>query len=388
MMAGFHEAIALVHANAPLLATETVALADAVGRITAEPVRALADHPPFDASAMDGFAVPLSDALPATLMLGTPIYAGGIAPTFTAGTAFPISTGAPVPIGSHAVIIKEKAILGAHGLTIDVLPPHGLNIRRRGEDAAIGDVVLAAGRTIRAPGVGALTSYGVRQVVVRARPRIAIISSGDELRPDAASAIHDANGPMLCALFAAAGADAWLIPPMGDDRAAIAATLGAAVASKADIIVTTGGVSAGDRDFIPAWLADIGARTLFAKVPMRPGKPTRCAQLGDGRLFFGLPGNPAAALVAGRFFVMSAIRAMLGVPPEAGESVPPPQPARPDATLVLKAMRSVENGEIRVEILPGQQSHRLRPLLDANCWLVIDAEEADSARLYPLEDRP
>jgi molybdopterin molybdotransferase len=218
---------------------------------------------------------------------------------------------------------------------------------------------------------------------VRPRPTVAIITSGDEVRPlDQAGPgdVIDTNGPMIAALLTQAGCRVIRCPAVGDDAGQLERTLADVLAGPVDMLITTGGVSAGDRDLIPGVIAALGAQIHFHGVAMRPGKPVLFATLPDGRPIFALPGNPVAALVGARFFVMRALRIMAGCAVEA--PISRGADSEDGVTRILKVRATGNHG---VDILPGQQSHMLRPLLDADAWLVRGGGQPSA--LYPLDDR-
>lgn len=392
----FAEALAKVVAAAPQPASECVALSDAFGRITAKAIYARADCPRFDVSAMDGFAVAASDTLVATLhrpvaiTLGAPAHAGGPGARLLRGSAIPISTGAPIPAGCDSVIVRERARIVDGLLQVTEPVDVGCNVRQCGEDASAGDVILSQGSVITPVAIGALAAYGVGAVQVRRRPSVALFSTGDELvaaaqTPGAANTF-DANGPMINALLIEAGLDPVLYPVAPDDPPSLAALIDEIGLSAPDMIVSTGGVSAGDRDCLRRVLEARGATIHFHGVSMRPGKPVLFATLPNGTMFFGLPGNPLAALVGARFFVLAAVRAMLGLLPETGIIVPTPDSAREGITIVLSANSTRRlDDSLGAEPRANQKSHKLRPALGADSWLVID--EAGIARLFPIRIR-
>lgn len=386
----FDDALAIIRAHSASVGVERVALVDAVQRVTATQVSAASDYPRFDAAAMDGFAFAAADTAgagadrPVLLDLAGSVRAG-ISPGIHApGTACRISTGAPVPAGCDYVLPHEEARLAREALVIASALPPGRNVRRRGEDAMAGAAVLAPGTRVTPAMIGALACYGVETLDVARRPAIALLPTGDELlaRPSAEqpAAIFDANSVMLTALLRAQGIEPYRAAPVGDDVAQIEAAI--AAASDSAIIVTTGGASGGDHDHLAQALMRLGATVHFHGVRMRPGKPLLFATLPDGALFFGLPGNPVAALLGARFFLGAALRAMLGEPAEGGTVVEMESDHRPDTTLFLKAFRH-PGGD--VDILADQRSHTLRPLIDANCWVVVDTtSDGTLRRVYPL----
>lgn len=230
----------------------------------------------------------------------------------------------------------------------------------------------------------------VTELAVRTAPAVSILTTGDELTPGGAQPgrIHDGNGPMLAASCRATGLTLRSARSAGDDIDGIDAALDAILAEdRPDIILTTGGVSAGKRDLMPDVLAGRAAVTGFHGVRMRPGKPVLFARLPQGTLVFALPGNPVAALLGFRFFVMEAVHTLLGIAAEQGQPVMVDQAlTRGGADVFLKVCTRVgEDGARAVYILPGQQSHVMRPLLHANAWLRVTPDGAgQTARLYPL----
>ncbi|WP_182914094.1 molybdopterin molybdotransferase MoeA [Sphingobium terrigena] len=269
----------------------------------------------------------------------------------------------------------------------------GRNIRLRGEDGFVGDIIVKAGDIIRPAAIGALISLGVEEVEVKQRPRFALLPTGDELQDNCGESarVYDANGPMIAASLRYAGIDGSLLPPAPDDEDFLRNHVAELVAiEEADIVVTTGGISAGSRDIIPRLIEEQGGSIHFHGIAMRPGKPVLFATLADGRPFFGLPGNPVAALVGSRFFVQHAVRMMLGLDEEIGETVEPIGNVRPGITTFSKIFRSNGySGQDAIKILPGQQSLRLRPLLMANAWIRTSADLSGrvTSEIYQLYGR-
>ncbi|TPG54462.1 molybdopterin molybdotransferase MoeA [Sphingomonas glacialis] len=386
----FDAALAIIRERSAPLGRETVGLLDALHRVTAGDVTAASDYPRFDAAAMDGFAFAAADTADATPEQPSrlPIVGSvraGIHPTAHAPrTTSRISTGAPVPAGCDYVLPHEEARVEQDRLTLDQALAAGRNVRRRGEDAAAGARVLSSGTWVTPEIIGALACYGVATLEVARRPSITLLPTGDELlaqpSADRPAAIFDANSVMITALLRAQGLEPLRAAPVSDDAAQLEHAI--AAASDSAIVVTTGGASGGDHDHLGQALARLGATVHFHGVRMRPGKPLLFATLPSGALFFGLPGNPVAALLGARFFVGAALRAMSGLPAERGETVAIETESRPDTTVFLKAVRE-PGGTIR--ILADQRSHTLRPLIAANCWVVADATpEGERGRVYPL----
>ena len=388
----FDEARALIAENAPAPTAVEIALDRALERVTIDPVYAMVDYPLFDASAMDGFTFDsrlvacAAEFAPVRLSIGTPIPAGALLPDPVAGAAHPISTGAPIPPGCDVVIPKEAAFVSGAVLSLVAPASPGRHIRLRGEDAMAGDRILEAGCVITPEIIGALSCYGHARIRVTELPAVTIISTGAELlgRPGehAAHMIFNSNGPMIEAMVSALRLPARRMPPVRDEMADLMILLEQIVGDGVSkVVVSTGGVSAGDHDLLPAALRAIGAVVHFHGVRTRPGKPVLFATLPGGALFFGLPGNPVAAAVGFRFFVSAAIRSMLGLCPEAGTVTPLDVSAREGTTLILKGRSYADaTGATCVEIREDQRSHTMRPLIEADCWVVADRMVSGQAR--------
>jgi molybdopterin molybdotransferase len=294
------------------LAAQRVALDDADGRYLAADVIATRSLPGFDNSAMDGFAIRAHD-VPATLPVVAAIAAGATMPApLPSASAVRIMTGAPLPPGADTVVIFEDA--HDHGATVD-LPAAALgdNVRRVGEDVANGDRVIAAGHRLGPGELTVLAALGCAQVPVGGRPRVALIATGDELRAiDATLApgqLVDSSAYGLRAAIRAAGGEPDYLGIVGDDRQQVTAAITRALT--ADIVITTGGVSAGDHDYVRTALADAGVALDFWKVAMKPGKPLAVGRAGR-TLVFALPGNPVSSAIGFELFVRPALLALQG----------------------------------------------------------------------------
>jgi molybdopterin molybdotransferase len=298
--------------------SETVALEDALGRVLAVDAVAPNDVPPFACSAMDGFAVLAADtaSAPATLRVIGEARAGHAAGvTVTPGTAVRISTGAPLPDGADAIIRQELTESAGGEVIVQEAVPVGNDVRYPGEDIAAGETTLLAGTPLASPEIGHLASINIARPQVARRPRLALVSTGDELvspGPELTPGqIRDANGPALTAAARAAGAEIIANRRVGDDRDETVRALKAAL-DGADLLCTVGGVSVGPHDHVRPALQHLGGREIFARVSLKPGGQVCFSVMPGGALAFALPGNPASALTAFRVLVVPAIYAMLG----------------------------------------------------------------------------
>ncbi len=392
-MISYSAALDLIESAATPLPARPAALADTFACSAAAEIRSAVAVPSFANAAMDGFALRSAEtanataAEPVRLTVAGSVAAGQRPPGATpANSAWEIMTGAPMPAQCDAVIAVERAESQAGSpqaiLLREPVRP-GQNRRLSGEDFQVGDLMLAAGELLSPQAIMALAAVGHDHVPTRPQPRIAVIITGSELvgsgLPDAAGRIRDVNGPYLAAALAALHLPLVAQRSVGDDPAALRREL-TALAGDCDIIITTGGVSAGRLDFVPATLAGLGARLYFHKVAIRPGKPLLCARLPSGPLLFGLPGNPMAVAVGLRFFVLPAVRALLGrgreihLPARAESAVR----ARPAMTFFAKAAaRLTPEAVLTVKLLAGQESFRIGPLLQANCWAIVAASTTD-----------
>ena len=314
-------ALALILHRCRPLAGEVVELGAALGRVLREPVTAGRRLPPWDSSAMDGYAVRAAE-----VQVGQPLpVVGVIAAGYLAteplapGTVVRIMTGAPLPAGADAVIMKEEADEQAGAVRFRAAAALGQHIRRAGEDIAAGEVVLPAGVLLGPGELGLLSALGRTLVQVHRRPQVAIVSTGDELvTADVAPGpgqIVNSNAHALLAQVTEVGAVGRVLPIAADDRQAIAACF--AEAARADVVISSGGVSVGEFDYVREALALLGATEQFSKVAMRPGKPLQFLLLPPGAggpevMVFGLPGNPASSMVSFELFVRPALRRLLG----------------------------------------------------------------------------
>ncbi|MBI4386969.1 MAG: molybdopterin molybdotransferase MoeA [Elusimicrobia bacterium] len=311
--------------NVPILPPEPTALSDCAGRILAEDIRAREDLPPFDNSAMDGFAViteecrGASQRTPVRLKVKKTLRAGSLAETeLRPGEAIRIMTGAPLPGGADAVVMKE-ATSCEEPATVRILqaPELGEHIRRHGEDVGAGDLILTKGTRIRPYEIALLAAQGILRVRVVRRARVALLATGDELlepsRPLTPGKIRNSNGFALAAALSRWNISCVYAGIVPDDPVLMRKALEKSI-SEADVLLVSGGVSAGDFDYTKTLLEALGLRTVFWKVAIKPGKPLLFG-LWRGKPVFGLPGNPVAAMVCLEEFVRPALEKMQGFSP-------------------------------------------------------------------------
>ncbi|MDX1483138.1 MAG: molybdopterin molybdotransferase MoeA [Alphaproteobacteria bacterium] len=300
------------------LATELVGLSDAVGRALAEDLAARRTQPPSAVSAMDGYAVRAADVaeVPATLeVIGEAPAGGAFAGTLGPGQAVRIFTGGPVPAGADAIVIQEDTDLGDPDVTVKEAAPAGQHIRAAGIDFSEGEVLLTAGRRLGARDIGLAASMNHPWIPVIRRPRIALLATGDEVvrpgDPLGPNQIVSSNGPALAAFIESRGGIAVDLGIARDDEASIRALAGGA--RGADLLITMGGVSVGDRDLVQKVLGEVGLEVDFWRIAMKPGKPLMFGLLG-GTPVLGLPGNPVSSMVCAMLFLGPAMDRMLGLP--------------------------------------------------------------------------
>ncbi len=376
-MIAVEEALARVFALCRPLGTETVPLAQAAGRVLAEPARARRDQPPFAAAAMDGYAVAGAVAPGQILRV---IGEAGAGHAFDAalgpGEAVRIFTGAPVPEGATRIVIQEDVTRAGDRITLgDDLDP-AAHVRPAGGDFRAGDA-LSAPRRLRPVDLALLAAMNLPQIRVSRRPVVAIIATGDELvmpgedpRPDQ---IVASNSLALKALVEAEGAEARLLPIARDEAAHLRAVL--ELARGADTIVTTGGASVGDHDLVAPVSRELGAEPAFWRIAMRPGKPLMAGRLFDA-LMLGLPGNPVSSIVCAHLFLLPALRAMLGLgawpaPTRAGVLAEPVPANGPRAHYM------------RARLEPGGV---IRPFARQDSSLMTVLAEADALLVRPVGD--
>ncbi len=351
---------------------ERVALADAHRRVLVTPsVAARNDVPPFDNSAMDGWAVRAAE-LPGSFEIGGEVAAGDAQPSAVApGTAVRIMTGAPLPPDADTVIPIEDAEEAGSTVRLPATPL-GTHVRRAGGDTPSGTEIVLA-EPLGPAALAVLATLGVGRVEVRRRPRVAILSSGDELAAPGSELspgqIHDANGIALAAAVVEAGGEPLLIHRVRDDAAAVEAAL-AAAAADADLVVTSGGVSVGRHDHVRAVLGRRG-EVDFWRIAVQPGKPLLVAAL-DGTTVIGLPGNPVSALVTFELFARPFIRAALGLAGDGRRHVAVTMRDAVDKDPQRRAyLRVTVDAHLTARSAGGQGSAQVRPLAATDALLVV-----------------
>jgi len=401
------EALTAVRSHARPLPPRPARLGDALGLVLAGDVVADLDLPPFDKALVDGFAVRSTDAAgPSRLRVVAEILAGqSPSRPIGPGEAAAIMTGAPLPPGADAVVMVERtARPGPDLVAFDGPVAPGQNRLVRGRELRAGEVVVPRGAVLDPARLGVLASVGATRVLVRPRPVVAVAATGDELVPvdqvPGPGQIRNSNSILLAALAEESGATAATIPILADrvevlrDAFATALDRGADPAGRADVLLVSGGVSAGRRDLVPEALGAIGVRCVFHKVRVKPGKPLWFGvgpdrEGGPPALVFGLPGNPVSGLVGFLLFVRPALAVLAGPGPgaETGMTVPLAADYRHaddrDTYRPARLVGPVEGGEFLVDPLPWSGSSDLRAAASGDGFAIFPAGE----RIYREGDR-
>jgi len=379
------------------LAPETVAVAEAQGRVLAEDILSSRILPPADCSAMDGYAIHsassanASEDAPASLRVAFEVAAGGVADCpLKPQEAARIFTGAPVPPGADAVVMQEHVETDGELVRISKPVEHGAHIRKAGEELQVGDRVLAAGACVRAPVIGLLASLGRTVVSAIRRPRVAILSSGDELvEPDASiegGRIVSSNSYTLSALCREVGAEPTYFGIARDRPEDLEAHMRAAL--YADCIVTSAGVSVGDHDHVKDVLEKLGCEIRFWGVQMKPGHPMVFGRFGNGPapgvggpFVFGLPGNPVSAAVTFEQFVRPALRKMSGFEsyyrPTVQARLRTALSKRPGRLNFVRVSLEFDDGEIWASSTGNQSSGVFRSMSESQGLLVFPGPETE-----------
>lgn len=385
---GFEAALAQVlDTLTPLPGREEVPLEQALGRVLAQPLVAGMDLQPWPNSAMDGYAFAVADLDRARgeglTLAGTALAGHPFTGTLGAGQCVRILTGAILPAGADTVVMQEQAIVEGPRVRLMAALRRGANVRMPGEDVRAGQIVLAAGSRLGPPQIALAAALGQAQVAVTRRPRVALFTSGDELtplgQPLAAGAIYDSNRYLLRALLEEMGVSVVDLGIVADDPDAVR-TAFAAARTQADVVISSGGVSVGDADYVREVFAEFGD-IHFWRIDMKPGRPLAFGRLGE-TWFFGLPGNPVSTAVTFLQFVRPALRLLEG------------EPARPPLRLELPLLEALHKAPGRLDFQRGilvrdaagrpgvrsagpQGSHVMSSLAAADCLIVLPAESGD-----------
>jgi molybdopterin molybdotransferase len=394
------EALQSILARVAPLPPRPLPLAEALGLAAAEAIKSTEQVPPFTNSAMDGYAVRAGDLAvaspehPVRLRVLGDLAAGATADrAVDAGTAWRIMTGAPLPEGADSVVPVEDTVRGEGWVEVRKPLREGIHIRLAGEDIQAGLALVASGCALRPGDLGVLAAVGHPAVKVHPRPRVAVLTTGDELvdaseRPGPGQ-IRDANIHAICAQVAACGAVPIPFARVPDDRATLMGVLREAL--QADAILTTGGISVGDYDFVKAILEELGAERVFWKVAQKPGGPLGFWMLG-AKPVFGIPGNPVAAMLMVEEYVRPALRRLMGF----AKLHRPVAEARLEGgwtgkagdhrTTFLRVIARREAGQLQARLTGPQGSAILSSMLHANALAVIPAgmDRVEADGMVPL----
>lgn len=381
------EAVQLVTGHSKPLGTETVPLNKAYGRILAEALVASHDVPPFNRSAFDGYAVRAEDTKSAAKnqpiqfkVLGN-IGAGEVGELpLGKDEAYRIMTGAILPENADAIIMLEETETTETGFSVKKQFSSGDNISFKGEDAAVGDVLVQAGEKIHPGTIALLATFGYAEVKVAKKPKVSLISTGTELlnvEDDLVPGkIRNSNGPMLMAQLERMDIAYNSLGMMEDDLDACTKIVETAL-EDADIVITTGGVSVGDFDYLPEIYKQLGAKVLFNKVMMRPGSVTTVAVLGD-KLLFGLSGNPSACFTGFELFTRPAILSMMGnttpFMPRIKAILEEDVPKKNPFTRFVRSIWGIKDGKVVAKPAGFNKSNAITSIAKGNCIIVFPAE--------------
>jgi molybdopterin molybdotransferase len=392
-MKSIDEALELVLSGLAPLGAERVPLAEAAGRVAAEPAVSAVDLPPFDRSAMDGYAVRAADTAPGVpLRLAGGVAAGEVATaTLEPGTAARVSTGAALPPGADAILQSELAVERDGGVAPERVLEPGTHVRFRGEDLHAGDELAPAGSVLTLARISALASAGVGEVAVHRRPRLNLIVTGSELLPLGAppqpGRIHESNGLMVRLLASRAGASVVDQGVIGDDRDATRQAVSTGLAG--DVLVVSGGVSVGPHDHVKPAFEDCGVEEVFWRVRIKPGKPVWFGRRGD-TLVFGLPGNPLSTIVCFCVFIEPALRRLAGEADarprlEAGRLTTAARASDGRTTFLTARLRPGADGVLEATPTERQGSHMTGALGESDGFAVAPEEAGELPAGAPVD---
>lgn len=408
-MLSYKQALEIILSGEDTPGVETVSLDHALGQVAAEKITAAENIPPFHNSAMDGYGVKSASVQnacaenPIILNVDGSTMAGD-KPSEGGNGAWEIMTGAPVPDAYDAVIrVEDTTILESNeqdrptriSVSVDALP--GKNIRRAGTDFCPGDILIEKGTEITPHHIMALAALGQVNIAVTTRPKAAVISTGKELVDELDRAlqpgqIRNSNAPYLLHSLKSFGSEATNAGTIFDEPEKFQQKITEILSGDTQIILSSGAVSMGRHDFIPDGLREMGAEILFHKAAIRPGKPILFARFPDGTYYFGLPGNPIASAVGLRFFAYPLIRKLRGLAQEKPlNAILQDDFSKESLFRFFQKARCKhdDQGRLVVEILPGQESYRIKPMLAQNCWAVVpeygmSLKAGSMIDIYPL----
>ena len=403
-MKNYLEALSIIQNEISAIGTQQLDTKSANG-VVAEDIFSNNPVPSFSNSAMDGFCLQseltknATSDNPVELQINGTIFAGdqALADAKSSGS-YEIMTGSMMPDCMDSVLTVEKGeVIEKNGCKILVLSEpviNGANVRKAGEDYQEGELILSKGTLINDHHKIGLIMNNHRMIKVYKKPSIGILTTGNELEIDSPSSVPNSNGPFLES--AVNSLDLKCIENLhsGDDLTVIKEKIQKLRDKNANLILTSGGVSAGKADFIPAALVEMGAEILFHKLWIRPGKPILMAKFPDGAIVFGLPGNPVSVAVGFRFLAAQAIRILQGrtleKPIASKNSINYKKSEK--FCLFAKAIARVdEDGQIHTEVMSGQESFKVKPFRDANCWAMIPEgietiKKGEAISIYPLSN--
>jgi molybdopterin molybdotransferase len=380
-------------------------LMEAFGLAAAEDVHAAVALPGFDNSAMDGYAVAYADVLSATeeFPVHLPVVGeiGAGQATLLAvspGTAVKIMTGAPVPAGADSVVPYEWTDRGVANVVISRAPEKGQHVRPKGQDIGVGDLLVEAGRVLGARQIGLLAAVGRASVRSRPRPRVVVMSTGSELREPGSAlghdSVYDGNSFLLAAAARQAGAIAYRVGIVPDEPRAFLNALNDQLV-RADLVVTSGGVSMGDYDVVKEALAPLGT-VWFGGVAMQPGKPQGFGTVGEDAVpIVTLPGNPVSSYISFEQFVLPAIRRLMGrtpyIRPAADATITDPLRSPEGRRQFARGTLSVVDGRLAVTPVGSQGSHMIGDLAESDCLIVVpesvtSVEAGETVTVLPLDE--
>ena len=403
-MKKYSEALKIIEQEVTHIGTEECDIESAHG-VMAEDVFSSKSVPSFSNSAMDGYCLKsentknASPENPVQLYVKGTIFAGDQPPSnIDDSDVYEIMTGAKMPRETDTVLPVEKGKLiekdGCKFLLLNEPVAKDANVRKSGEDFQKNDLILSESTLINDYHKIGLIMNNLEMIKIYKKPSIGILTTGNELNRASSSSIPNSNGPFLESAIESMGLECLMNLHAGDEINLIIEQIQKLKGIGANIILTSGGVSAGKADFIPAALIKMGAEILFHKLWIRPGKPVLMAKFPDGQIVFGLPGNPVSVAVGFRFLVTQAIRVIQGrelEEPIASKNVREYMKSEKFCLFAKAIARIDENGQIHTEVMSGQESFKVKPFRDANCWaLVPDGIETikkdETISIYPLSD--